>query len=136
MQFTSRYAGYNMPVVEEERQFYPDGRSRLLKPGVWVDFGAQAIALETYAGVDSEDSPSFAQVRGGGFFDSVQGQKDNSWTDETRELVEQRLLEIADNGPNADEYRMLPPHQRPSGSATSASTRSRCRWRRSRTSTT
>jgi hypothetical protein len=115
VKFIAKWAGYNMIVRDEERDYYPDGRSRLVKPALVVDFGQQALGVETYAGVDSDDSPTFTGIRGGGYYDTEVGQKRNNWSDEERELVEQRLLELADNGPDADQIRMMPRELRPGG---------------------
>jgi hypothetical protein len=105
-----------MFVRDEQRKYFPDGRSILEKPPLVADFAEQALAVETYDGSSSEDlgGQTFMSPRGGGFFDTVQAQKDNGWTDEERELVEARLLDAAENGPKADEYRTVPPHLRPS----------------------
>lgn len=115
VKFTAKWAGYQLFVREEERQFYADGRSRVITPPIYVEFAEQALDIETYQGVDSEDSSTFPQLRGGGYYDTEVAQRDKRWTDEERELVEERLLDIAENGPRADEYRMMRPADRPSG---------------------
>jgi hypothetical protein len=113
MKFTSKYGGYNLAVAEPEIEYYRDGRQRQIRPAIFVDFGEQALGPEAYEGFDGD--PSFVQLRGGGFFDTEVAQRDKRWTDEERELAEQRLLEIAENGPRADYYRTLPARDRPPG---------------------
>jgi hypothetical protein len=105
-----------MFVRDEQREYFPDGRSILLKPPLVADFAEQALAVETYDGLVDEDLGG-ADVREPArrrlLRHRVQAQKDNGWTDEERELVEARLLDAAENGPKADEYRTMPPHLRP-----------------------
>jgi hypothetical protein len=73
----------------------------------------QSLAPESYEGFDGD--PGFVQMRGGGYFDTDVAQKEKAWTDEERDLAEQRLLEIAENGPRADYHRTLPARERPPG---------------------
>jgi hypothetical protein len=115
LKFTARWGGYQMFIRDEQREYFPDGRSRLLKPSLVADFGEQALAVETYDGTVDEDlgGGTYVSPRGGGYLDTELAQKDNGWTDEEREFVEARLLEAAENGPNAGEYRTMPPHLRP-----------------------
>jgi hypothetical protein len=40
-------------------------------------------------------------------------QRDKGWTDEERKAAEERLLELAENGPKADYYKTLPSRDRP-----------------------
>jgi hypothetical protein len=102
-----------MAIRDEVREYYPDGRSRLIRPALIANFGEQALGVETYEGFDGD--PAFTGIRGGGYYDTEKAQQKNRWTDEERELVEERLLEIASNGPRADEYRAMMPEEQPIG---------------------
>jgi hypothetical protein len=113
VKFTAKYLAYNLVVREPEIAYYGDGRQRQVRPGVYVDFGEQALGLETYAGWDGEQP--FTQIRGGGYFDSEVAQRDKGWTDEERKAAEERLLELAENGPRADYFLTLPSRDRPPG---------------------
>jgi hypothetical protein len=113
VKFTSKYVAYNLCVKEPEVEWYPDGRSRQVRPAIVVDFGEQALDTEQYEGFDGD--PGFTQLRGGGYYDTDRAAKDKGWTAEEKQAAEQRLLEIAANGPQADYYRSLPSRDQPSG---------------------
>jgi hypothetical protein len=112
LQFTSRNPGYQLivkqPVIDRSM-----GYERVVRPMIVADFAEQAVGVETYEGL--EGGQPFTQVRGGGFFDTERAQKAHAWTDDERQLVEERLLEICENGPRADEIRMLTADIRPQG---------------------
>jgi hypothetical protein len=92
VKFSSRHGGYQGIVREAEEQFFSDGRSRIIRPMLVADFAEDATD-ETYQGQEGE--PNYVAMRGGGFFDSEVAQARHNWTDEEREAVETRLLEIA-----------------------------------------
>jgi hypothetical protein len=66
MKFTAKWAAYNLAVAEPEVEYYRDGRERQIRPAIIVDFGEQALGAETYERFDGD--PSFAQLRGGGYY--------------------------------------------------------------------
>jgi hypothetical protein len=113
VRFTSKYAGYNLAVREAEAQWFSDGKSRQIRPPIEVDFGEQALGVETYEGFDGD--PAFTQMRGGGYYDTDVAARDKAWTPEEKKLAEERLLELAENGPKADYYKTLPSRDRPPG---------------------
>jgi hypothetical protein len=73
----------------------------------------QFVKRDEHSGFDGD--PGYTQLRGGGYFDTDVAQRDKGWTDAERELAEQRLLDLAENGPRADYYRTLPARERPPG---------------------
>lgn len=113
MKFTAKAGAYNLIVAEPEIEYYRDGRQRQIRPMIYVDFGEQALGPEAYEGFDGD--PGYTQLRGGGFYDTEVAQREKGWTDEERKLAEERLLEIAENGPRADYYKSLSARDRPSG---------------------
>jgi hypothetical protein len=113
VRFTSKYIAYNLCVREPEVEFYSDGRSRQIRPPIIVDFGEQALGEERYEGFEGEQP--YVQMRGGGSYDTEIAARDKAWTPEEKELAEERLLELAENGPRADYYRSLPSRDRPPG---------------------
>jgi hypothetical protein len=117
VKFVAKWAGWNTVVRDEQRQWFPDGSSRVTAEPITVDFSEQALGLEQYEAIDpsSGDSGSFKAIRGGGYYDTLEAQAEHRWTDEERELVEATLMEYSENGPNAAALRALPPHRRPAG---------------------
>src|SRR4051812_442513 len=76
------------------------GYERVVRPIIVADFGEQSLGNETYESVEPGEQP-FLQMRGGGFLDTELAQKEHDWTDDERKLVEKRLVEIAENNPDA-----------------------------------
>jgi hypothetical protein len=113
VKFTAKAGGYNLAVAEPEIEYFRDGRQRQIRPAIFVHFGEQSLGPESYSGFDGD--PGYTQLRGGGYFDTDVAQRDKGWTDAEREPAEQRLLDLAENGPRADYYRTLPARERPPG---------------------
>lgn len=95
MQFISHIVGYIAMVRDEQRQYFPDGNYRVLRPALFADFAEEAVD-ETYHGQEGESD--YVAMRGGGFFDSEAAAKRHGWTEEEHEAVVERLLEIVKDG--------------------------------------
>lgn len=98
--------GYNLVAKEPEKQYFPDGRERLIRPALIVDFAEQALGMQRYAGYDDAingRSEPYSALVGGGYFDTEVAQKQHGWTDEERLWVEQVLTDLADNPPKGSE---------------------------------
>ena len=104
MRFTSKYAGLQVPVIDEQVQWTADGRKIVKRPHVYVDFGETAYFGEEVlvSDLDGEKSP-IAEIRGG-IYDTEEAAKAHGWTDEEKVEVERRLLQLCPNNPNPDPY--------------------------------
>lgn len=89
MQFTSRYAAFQAFVRDPEKQYFPDGRDRTIRPELVANFAEDATD-ETYEGQEGE--PNYVAMRGGGFFDSELAKERHGWTDEEHNAVVDHLL--------------------------------------------
>lgn len=121
MQFIApKNAGLVVPVRDPEKQYFPDGRERLIRAELVADFAEQAI-LETYVQFNTETGDpmgvgtdpdtgetiygaTFTAPRGGGWFDTEEAQRAHQWTDEEREFVEAKLLTLCPNNPNPGQW--------------------------------
>lgn len=96
LQFISpRHAGLIVCVREPEEQFFSDGRSRIIRPALNADFAEESVD-ETYQGQDGD--PAYRAMRGGGWFDSDVAAARHQWTEEEKKAVEQRLIDISNDG--------------------------------------
>jgi hypothetical protein len=109
LQFTSRYAALQMPVRDEVRRYFDDGRSVVLRPALLADFAEMGVT-ETYHGDPSAGFPmTYDAIRGGGFFDSDIAAERHGWNDEEKAFVEARLLDNAKTDGDCELYVVKPP---------------------------
>ena len=109
MQFTSRYSALQMPVRDEVRRYFDDGRSIVLRPALLADFAEMAVS-ETYAGDPSAGMPTtYEALRGGGYFDSDAAAEKHGWTEEEKAFVEAALLRNAQTDGDCQLHVVKPP---------------------------
>lgn len=92
--YLSRYANLIVPCREPQVQYFPDGRERQIRPGLYAEFGAYAgpdYELEGYttaytADLHPGEGFSGADIRGG-VFDLDKQAKEKGWTDEEKQHV-------------------------------------------------
>lgn len=110
MRFTSKYAGLNVPILDDNAAYNADGQKRVIPsadgtrsgPAVYVDFGEAAFFGEEVliSDLDGEKSP-IPDIRGG-IYDTDEAAKAHGWTDWEKAEVERRLLQLCPNNPNPD----------------------------------
>ena len=97
----TKSANYQLFARDPEIQYFPDGRTRQIRPALVAEFGdASSGEISGAEGLIMNDvhgqygSGRAADIRGF-FFDSEEAQERHGWTDEERQFVEQRLQEVS-----------------------------------------
>jgi hypothetical protein len=107
VRFTSKYAGLQVPCVDEQVAFNADGQKRVIRPYICADFGdpslehSASFGEEVYiSDIDGERSP-VADIRGG-IYDTDAAARVHGWTDAEKEQVEAKLLSMCPNNPDGE----------------------------------
>ncbi len=103
MIFKSRITNFTANVRHEMHKRHPvTGDIIETIPAIRAEFG-QHLGEITYLDPDTGTMETGAEIRGG-FFDTVSAQEKNGWTDEEREMVERRLIQLATNPPDGKQF--------------------------------
>jgi len=114
MRFISQYSGYGAQIRAQRQEGRGDGTVQILTPGLYVTFkslnnGGFVYENEQVAALKHFEFRGNTQDRGEAVptdplnrlsvCDTQEWQKEEGWSDEERELVERRLLEISETTP-------------------------------------